>query len=173
VLTILVFLIALFLPPIDTARLSHPNFQTREQATRELRADMGYWTALRLEVRMPVEPEGRHRAGRLLTEYWFGWVGPFEELPYVDSLNSVRPCESPNSPVVARYLTLAGRLPDAGVRFRAYRRGTQIMIFELWESRVPPAAVRFLVDGMAYQTREYDRRHGLKPERLAERSGGR
>lgn len=150
-------------------KLDSPQFAIRSKADKDLRAGLTWAQAVKLErsqASLGLGPEGRRRLENALADYWRRGLPSWEQMPYIDALNTAKLCESPNVPIVTKYLDkaaaggatsfeLSASIP--GVRYPSYRYATSLLVEDLNRAHVPPYLTRQLLAYMQRKSQEYDK----------------
>lgn len=147
--------------PADLRRLDSPVWPVRQRAEAELRSRMSWPFAIWLESQQPrLGAEGRARVNRLLAAYWYGWLPAERDLPYIDAINTINRCSTPNTPFVQRYLDRASAALCCSYPYPRYRQATWLLIDDLIRLRVPPPIIRNLLHMMQVRSDAWDRERG-------------
>lgn len=137
-------------------RMASPKFIVRQAAAKELESRLTYGLAVKLTVVPPANADARYHARRVVDAYWRS-VEPVGAWPYIDALNPTSLCNSPNAPVVTRYLALArgAGLAHSGV-YGDYRAAAVLWVEDLRRLFVPPRVIRAVLAEMAWRSDLYD-----------------
>jgi hypothetical protein len=168
VLKLLLWLLADFAELPDLTRLTDNKFAVREKASKELRANLTYWQAIKLERVRFADPEGQRRVNKIIKDYWLSEYKDLEKTPYIDMLNIVKQGEMPNTPLVEWYMTKArqyhpiGNGADDKPPYLTYRIATLCLIEDFKRHYIRPKTIDWFISGLVKPSLEYNKKKGIK-----------
>ncbi len=155
---LLLLLLALLTPKVELSNLSSPSFKLREQASKQLCQQMTWHTVVRLRFTPLANLETRRRVESALDIYYSQVWENNRPWPYIDALNTKKPCHAPETIFVHDYLRRARLdLYSYQKQFEDYRHATKLMVTDLRRLCLPPILIRDLLLHMEESSVEYDR----------------